>query len=153
MSNHMTRTWDHKGSKPLGPKLLSLGHHLDSFIFFILFFSPLDFYYLIPKQLHFILISYLFIFLHFNRLFYFTLYFNFEFFIFFHINDINFNLIKEIIKNPKKSMTYIENMFFLKKKLFKKKLKKERVEIRIQHSNLIIIIIITTDTLWRQPRS
>ena len=29
MSNHGARTWDHKGSKPLGPKLLPLGHHLD----------------------------------------------------------------------------------------------------------------------------
>jgi hypothetical protein len=124
MNNHMTRTWDHKRSKPLGPKLLSLGHHLDDFFFFLLF-SPLDFYYLIPKQLHFILIPYLFIFLHFNRLFYFTLYFNFEFFLFFsHINDINFNLIKEIIKNPKKSMQITDmhrkHVFFLKKIIFKK---------------------------------
>jgi len=29
MSNHRARTWDHRGSKPLGPKLLPLGHHLD----------------------------------------------------------------------------------------------------------------------------
>ena len=29
MSNHRARTWDHRGSKPLGPNLLPLGHHLD----------------------------------------------------------------------------------------------------------------------------
>jgi hypothetical protein len=29
MSNHRARTWDHRGSKHLGPKLLPLGHHLD----------------------------------------------------------------------------------------------------------------------------
>jgi hypothetical protein len=29
MSNHRARTWDHRGSKPLDPKLLPLGHHLD----------------------------------------------------------------------------------------------------------------------------
>jgi hypothetical protein len=29
MSNHRVRTWDHRGSKSLGPKLLPLGHHLD----------------------------------------------------------------------------------------------------------------------------
>ena len=29
MSNHRARTWDHKGSKPLDPKLLLLDHHLD----------------------------------------------------------------------------------------------------------------------------
>jgi len=31
MSNHKARTWDHRGSKPLGPKLLPLGHHLDGY--------------------------------------------------------------------------------------------------------------------------
>jgi hypothetical protein len=34
MSNHRARTWDHRGSKPLGPKLLPLDHHLDGFDFF-----------------------------------------------------------------------------------------------------------------------
>ena len=29
MSNHRARTWDHRGSKPFDPKLLSLDHHLD----------------------------------------------------------------------------------------------------------------------------
>jgi hypothetical protein len=28
MSNHRARTWDHRESKSLGPKLLPLGHHL-----------------------------------------------------------------------------------------------------------------------------
>ena len=31
MSNHRARTWDHRGSKPLGSKLLPLGHHLDGY--------------------------------------------------------------------------------------------------------------------------
>jgi hypothetical protein len=31
MSNHKAWTWDHRGSKLLGPKLLPLGHHLDDF--------------------------------------------------------------------------------------------------------------------------
>ena len=29
MSNHRARTWNHRGSKPLDPKLLPLSHHLD----------------------------------------------------------------------------------------------------------------------------
>ena len=29
MSDHRVRTWDLRGSKPLSPKLLPLGHHLD----------------------------------------------------------------------------------------------------------------------------
>jgi hypothetical protein len=33
MNNHKARTWDHRGSKPLGLKLLLLGHHLDGFFF------------------------------------------------------------------------------------------------------------------------
>ena len=32
MSNHMTRTWDHRESKSLDPKLLPLGHHLDGLL-------------------------------------------------------------------------------------------------------------------------
>jgi hypothetical protein len=32
MSNHRVWTWDHRGSKPLGPKLLSVGHHLDGYL-------------------------------------------------------------------------------------------------------------------------
>jgi hypothetical protein len=36
MSNHRAQTWDHRGSKPLGPKLLPLGHHLDGFIYVLL---------------------------------------------------------------------------------------------------------------------
>jgi hypothetical protein len=33
MSNHKARTWDHRGNKPFDPKLLSLDHHLDGYIF------------------------------------------------------------------------------------------------------------------------
>jgi len=36
MSNHRAWTWDHRGSKPLGPKLLPLGHHLDGLVSLIL---------------------------------------------------------------------------------------------------------------------
>jgi hypothetical protein len=32
MSNHRARTWDHRGSKPLNPKLLPLDYHLDGFL-------------------------------------------------------------------------------------------------------------------------
>jgi hypothetical protein len=38
MSNHRARTWDHRGSKPLGLKLLSLGHHQMIRRFFTLYF-------------------------------------------------------------------------------------------------------------------
>jgi len=37
MSNHRARTWDHRGSKPLSPKLLPLGHHLDGSLSVFLF--------------------------------------------------------------------------------------------------------------------
>jgi len=42
MSNHRVRTWDHRGSKPLGPKLLPLDHHLDSCILFNLYLRLSD---------------------------------------------------------------------------------------------------------------
>ena len=34
ISNHRARTWDYKGNKPLGSKLLLLSHFLDSFYLF-----------------------------------------------------------------------------------------------------------------------
>jgi len=37
MNNHRARTWNHRESKPLGPKLLPLDHHLDGYI--ILYFT------------------------------------------------------------------------------------------------------------------
>jgi hypothetical protein len=36
MSNHKARTWDHKESKPLDLKFLSLAHHLDDLFLVIL---------------------------------------------------------------------------------------------------------------------
>jgi hypothetical protein len=35
MSNRMTRTWDHRGSKPFNFKLLPLNHHLDGLYIYI----------------------------------------------------------------------------------------------------------------------
>jgi len=32
MSNHRARTWDHRGSKPFGLKLLPLNHYIDGYL-------------------------------------------------------------------------------------------------------------------------